>query len=840
MLIKIICLLVCIGICVDGNIQVGIKGFPWMTYINPNEIILSGGTLVPGFTLTNYGWYCQSQEIYSYNPSNNITNFIGGSSISSGQEDGIGSNAVFRVLGLSIPYYNKSGNLLGYLLPDRCSVRFMNLNIPGLSSSPFGFNSEYSCSSSLGGNSSYATMGFISSIAITNYPDGYVYAISDYDFNIIYTLSGNSSFMTSKILLNHSIDKINSIVFVNNALVNGILIKEIPDNLWDILIIADNLNGSRLSYYYKNQIKTITYIGNNNSCISSMKIYYNDTNTNIPYFLITKYNESNKSIYYGNDLAKLTTPCVSMNNLSIDTLILPNGTVIGTENMTGIMYTMTCILNIYNSSLFRLGSEKTKSNELTTTTTTTKSRLSSLSNLYTKNSNSISSSKSNIYTYSNSKTISERITTEVYITKSVSKSVNILAKKPTNSSSHSHTHTYSHIHIHTKTTSDIHTYTYSHYNSYSHTYTISKKKLDKSISKSKSNSYSNSYAKSKSTNKINIYPNLNPLIMPVSITSNVVAVISGINGGRTSIFLSILSGKCGATRDLEIYENPFQTDYVVFGDIGFMIITVMAMLLVGGFIDVFSIDERRYKIRISETLVKYKVVDILFIEWGLFLPGIITSFFKYRGTIYYDLDTSLGIIFLLSTIILTLLGMTKVFVLKIQETISVSVSIFEESVSWMKDIIPSKKFYEPTGELVIPVVEGYTSKFNMYLDVGVSIVCASITVIDNCSYLGIASVSINIIYSIYIFTKNTIQPRTMVYANCIFAIGQSIVIIIVMVGFYNTSTNYIFYLITILGILAMFLPFMRKVSHWFMRKKENVNINLASLQDEMLKEISNI
>jgi hypothetical protein len=823
--------------------NVGISGVPWMFYDpTSSKIILSGGTLVAGFTDGSYpyGWFDQNQEVYSYDPQTNITTYLAGSTVSSGQQDGTSSNAVFRSLKGATPYFN-NGKTIGYLFPDRCSIRFLNSSLPSVSASPLGFNVPPSCSTSTLGTGSSATTGLVSSVATGTKRNSYTYIASDHDFNILYSLSGNNTVMTSSLYYNgtNSLLGVSSTIFVKSLIVNGV---SITSNDWDILVIADN--SSRVSYLRSGVLKVVAQVGTPNGFISSVKQYGT-------LFLVTKYNESSTSLYVGHDLANLTrsTSCVSPGNFSVDTILLPNGTVIQTQNVTGNMYVLPCVLQSY-TPVDMVPSIHTKSKSISpqhsTTPSITQDKSQSFSFTPTPSlSYDTTSSPSATESYekmSHTSNDTRSVTKSVSKTESASKT---LSKTLTGTSSHSkkHSKTRSSVSLSTNETNPE-TESRSMENTRSSEVSSSptlESTLTLGLSRSSTRSPEASVSSREDTKTLQVVlatsAPLGSLITSTSITMNVIASFSGIQGGKTSIFLSIIENQCGSTRELEVYEDPFRTDLVVLGNLGFMLVTIITMLWLAGLKEAFY-DKKHLTTR--ELLAKYKVVDVLFIEWGLFLPGILTSFAKYQNTWYYKLLIVVGVIFIVMSISTVALGARKVFILKVDCSLEAQTfwqRLYEETHIWLNHkteptVIPIHWILEamtPPGELVVPIVEGYTSKLNMWIDVSMSFTLACLTIVDNCKTLAIVTICLNVGYASYIWYFNALQPRTMIYANMIFSLGQSLIIIIVITSSYSSYAGVLFYFVSILGIMAMSMSFLREMSHWFMKHGET-NESQSSLQ----------
>jgi hypothetical protein len=815
---------------IDAFVTVGIPGVPWMYLNDEGKIILSGGTQQRGFYFNPNGWYDYQQEIYLFDPDTNVTTFMAGSPNNEGQQDGTGGNAFFRSLRGSIVPYQKSNE--GYLIADRCAIRYFNSSAPSTVYSPLGNNNPVT---------SCDTMGAISSLSVGTNKNGYIYVASDYDFNVIYSLNGNYSSLTSSIFFNinssngnntndYNFHNITSILFVDNLKLNNTSVKAVTDNYYDILIVADN--NSRISYIYENTLRYICNVGSSYGYISSIKRYGNN-------FYITKYNESNNSLYIGNDLTNLTkSGCIAPNQYTVDMVLLPNGSLIQSTNISNNMYINNCGLPSYNPKFPSYQSNTktrgethsyTKIHKRTRSHTLSQTKQRSLSDTKSKERLSHSNTIDKSDTQSSSKSLSDtsNITRSYSLETLMSSSVTEEKSSSFSKSKYaprSNTETMSVPPSITfrKTSFSITNKITKNYPSITKVETTSFSVTnDTTITQSNSNAEISSISPSRSLSptvtiikkrlktvtlvihQVTVVANI--IVTPTAVASNVVASFNGIQGGRTSVFLSIISGTCGATRELEIYENPTRTDYVVLGNLGFMFGTTMFLLWFASIQEAFTYDNKVTKEypSIKEIVIKYKFVDILFIEWGLFLPGFITSFFAPRSN---DIpEVICGSVFLIGTLLLLFLGTRKTVLL---DHLEANESIFEESVVWLGD------------ELAMPIIEGYTTKFNMWLDLSICIANSFLTVVDDCQTLAIVTICVNILYSLYIIRYNALQPRTMVYSVAISSLGQSIIIIIVITSDYTSFAEVLFYIISVLGIFFLILPLLKEISHHFFKQKD--------------------
>jgi hypothetical protein len=285
----------------------------------------------------------------------------------------------------------------------------------------------------------------------------------------------------------------------------------------------------------------------------------------------------------------------------------------------------------------------------------------------------------------------------------------------------------------------------------------------------------------------------------VSILSSV-----GTGGARSGAFAAIISGHCGATRDLEWYENPFSTDLVLLGNICFIFLVMSVMALCG------YVYERRIPrmYEMSGMALKYKGVEVGFMLLLYFIAPVLVSFVKFRRKWYEMLSTFLGLC----------LCFFSVAVLR-RETLLMKVDVIDRSVKercsrclpgeWFHCLTDDSHEWSGGAELLGPLVGGYTSKVALWLDLRMIFVISCSTLSEDCASLGYITVAMNLLYCVYILWKAPLQPLSIGYSNISSMLGQSIGILLVIAGVKGTPVAITVYLASVVSLILMMLPVVR-------------------------------
>lgn len=278
-------------------------------------------------------------------------------------------------------------------------------------------------------------------------------------------------------------------------------------------------------------------------------------------------------------------------------------------------------------------------------------------------------------------------------------------------------------------------------------------------------------------------------------------VLSGSPGNamRTLVALMVLNGQCGTVRQFERYEDPFQTRYVVFGNVGFILACCLGLLLVG-----YAVEFLKCKHHLDDfttIVLRYRIIDVALFLWFLFMSAIITSFFKY--------DEPFSVIFGVIYIIGSTCGIAKC-VLHTCPTDGRN----QQSGSYIKEQLSYPYVWEG-HPLIMPLVEGYSETIYVFVDIVFLYATVGSTVINDCIYVGALAMSLNCLYVAFLYRFNPYQPRITVHGNAVFAVSQTVVIFMSMVGASETSIYVLLFTGNILGAFLISLPIAHGCYLWW-------------------------
>jgi hypothetical protein len=253
----------------------------------------------------------------------------------------------------------------------------------------------------------------------------------------------------------------------------------------------------------------------------------------------------------------------------------------------------------------------------------------------------------------------------------------------------------------------------------------------------------------------------------------------------------IATGRCGITRDLEWYENPFDTNLVFLGNMGFVLLIMLFLTSIGYCVEQYKPDNRG---DIISLMTKYKAVDIGFLLLLFFTSPVFASFLKFNKSAI--------------EVMVVFAGGTSYFFAMIALWKEVSASgIARNSISETL----TDELYEWSGipRILKPIVQGYTSKMGLYTDLAMTFIISCSTLSNDCYSLGIITVVMNSVYSIYILWKKPIQPILEGYSSIVFSVSQSACILLIMNGGQQTVAIVVNYVGSIIGSILFVLPGLR-------------------------------
>ncbi len=755
-------------------IPLGIRNSPFIYYdYQRDRIIQYGGA---------------DHQIHSLNYHTNISTPIVGIAGISGFNDGNGAIAKIGILGGLTGFYGNNDRIVGYLASDSTysCVRYISADPPYNTRTVLG---NCSHSGSVRGSGLFARL--VEPFAISAGKEGknWIYALVDQADSKVIGLRGNNTIMTSFCIVCNPVGLIfpRSLVYVENLLFNNTYLKVVDNGVKDILLTTWGY--SELAYYYNGSFIIIGRVheGPIGKSITSIKSY-----GSIIY--AAKYQENDTSIYYGKNTSNLDkTTCPGYSNTMYDIIVLPNGTLIQSYITGYPLCLLNCTFPPYNRTIpsftkslrHTLSTSITNSNYISESSTETqKNRSASLSKTLSH------SSKNNSYTskkfLSNSLISETRKNTKIDKTSTESQSLKS-GEKPSSLTISNTIMVFSRsktinnwkrgnkIRSETQTFSDTKSF---HMSESSHRFVDTTSKTIRSLS------FSKVFGQ-----KIFIQSSVKTQTVAVGV---IVAITASAGSGRTVAFLAISSGECGSIRDLEWYENPFRGRLVFLGNIAFMLLIVLIILGLASLWEKYFLLEDKKSSTIREMLVKYSIVELLFMMWCFFLSPIFVSFVKYHTEVYDILSIILGGVYLICSVVILLVGMTDVF----EGARRDNPSWIENTVLWFGN------------DLLVPIFDGYSSKKALAADVFITIVLAVFSTIEDCMYLASITLILNIGYCACLIKWKIIQPKCIAYSNISFVVGQSIGIILVIFNSYGTIGLIVVYLSSIIGLSLMFIPTM--------------------------------
>lgn len=677
-------------------------------------------------------------------------------------QDGDGSSARFFSINNIAPYY-ENNQIVGYLLNDRYYyVRYIS------ATPPYTVKTIYN--------------GTIYYIATGSDKSGYTYMTTNAANNSIMQLVGDKNEMSARcILCNVSgTSAISSAIYVKNLLVNGSYIKNEDDGLWNILLIDD---GIRLLYYYNDTLTYIAKYGQYSGIASSFGSM----------IFFSKQSENPNATYYGEDVANLTlSSCQGNSNYPTSQILLPNGTLLESSYSLGEYLSMCSTpFKPYNRSDLSMHIA-TKSPTSTTYRTSTLSY--STSNTHTK-SRTHNDSKSETHSISSSynKTLSLSQKETASSNNSQSSSISFihsLSRSYTRFKHHTNTEIYHKQHTRTRSHRLSHSYSSRVSRSHSLQQTITRQNVVKVVTVDRSS-----------------------VITATVAVSSLVALSSGVGSARTGAFLEIISGQCGSIRTLQWYENPFQTDLVFIGDVGFILL-IMIVIILCGYKSEWYINREHRLDKLVDIAVHYKAIDVGFLLWSFFTAPIIVSFAKTYDAWYGILSIVIGIVYYLISLLL-LYAMTI-------DAVSEKVQHTAHSNNWFVKITHETHHWTGVPELLYPIIRSYISKSGLLVDLIILFVVSCSTLIDDCNKLGIVTIVSDLLYCCFVLWKQPIQPLSIAYSNIIFTLGQAIGIILFICGVYDIAGTIIVYISSFIGFFFLLLPVCRVVYDWY-TNRNNLN-----------------
>jgi hypothetical protein len=271
-----------------------------------------------------------------------------------------------------------------------------------------------------------------------------------------------------------------------------------------------------------------------------------------------------------------------------------------------------------------------------------------------------------------------------------------------------------------------------------------------------------------------------------------VSTSSAVNGPKTVGVLMVINGQCGQTRELDFYENPFMTEMVAIGNVGFMAIICLFLIIIG------YLRKRPQGAEWDEVLRSHKVYIFLFTFWVYFTPGIITAFFKYNKNWYEVLSCVIGSAFILVGIYAMVWGALDIYVLrKVHKP-----PYHSETVIWFG------------LTYMCTIVEGYTKRKALFIDIFIMFLTSFTTMLDNCEFLGIITVIVNSLYIIFCLYAKGIQPLADLHGNVIISLGQSICIFLAILQVDTTTIIIILYVTSVLGSILIFYPLTQELREY--------------------------
>lgn len=280
-----------------------------------------------------------------------------------------------------------------------------------------------------------------------------------------------------------------------------------------------------------------------------------------------------------------------------------------------------------------------------------------------------------------------------------------------------------------------------------------------------------------------------------SLTISITAMTSPASGVKTTAILAILSGQCGTTRTLEVYENPLGNRLVAISDIA-VIVAIVSVLIAFGFIR-----SRKEDRDLPTICANYFVIDVICGTWTIFTPAIIISFFQYSQNAYEILSCLIGLLYI--TIVLT-------FIIACVFSVEHERHPHTDS-SWLKTYIWEKPVSWNGEQVVVQVVDGYTSKFAILTDFAIMLVLTGTTMVNDCDILAYTTIAINALHTCLLAYSDCFQPRVLSHANMVFSLGQTICLLMYAAGVSDEASMAIVYATSFLSMFLTVSPFVFRI-----------------------------
>jgi hypothetical protein len=571
----------------------------------------------------------------------------------------------------------------------------------------------------------------------------------------------------------------------------------------DTIAVADDNN--RISMFSANgTLINQTRLGASDKIISSIRLY-GET------LLVTKTDETNTSVYYvtiesipffNQIFQKITYQAPGI--LISDSLILMNGTFIGAQYDTYRQYSMN-----YTFPSYKTKPTKSPSISRSVSFKETISQSSSLSLL--KETFTHSRTRSTEDTTSHSGTYSERNTP----TRSI---------KETSTHSIEGTLTYSERNMPTRSIEETLSQSLKKISTRSIEGTLTRS-TESSESQSGRNTlsrlltYSSGDTISRSSEDTISFSatmtsgkkDINPVVsLTVPISTKAVSMTfsgTGTNAMRTATVLMIMNGQCGKVKDFELYENPFGVVYISIGNICITMITMFIFFSIGYLIELCISHDYP---DLSRLVLKYKVLDIGYFLWALFMPSTIIAFVQYTDPI----DTTIGSLWILLTTGYIFYKLRDAFPVEVRELITWKERLMDHAYDWEADFI------------IIPLIEGYKKRKYVILDIIYMYIMAISTVSENCLITSVLLICINVIYLLSMILLQPAQPLITLLGNVILAGGQVLVLILLLC---NVDAQVLMMVTNTIGTFLIYAPLLNKL--FLNKKNRQTNRNVAPVLD---------
>jgi hypothetical protein len=129
-------------------------------------------------------------------------------------------------------------------------------------------------------------------------------------------------------------------------------------------------------------------------------------------------------------------------------------------------------------------------------------------------------------------------------------------------------------------------------------------------------------------------------------------------------------------------------------------------------------------------------------------------------------------------------------------------------------------------KLFIPIIEGYTKIIYLFIDFIFLYSLSGILLVENCFLVGIATITLNILYIVFLIFCSPLQPLLIVYSTIFSTIGQTITIIMILKDINENITQALFYTTNIIGTLITFYPWLKERIDKYKKPHTDFDIDL--------------